>query len=900
MKKETLHNIFSTKYNSNNWRTLLKDIFRNIENSFFENPIDQKDDAITKHKGVKHIWEFGDITIADEKVIKFYEVELLPGHQVTKNRVGLRNIIHSDLIPGYVDGIIVTFYNTEANDWRFTFISKTLYWNDKNEEVKEETAPKRFTYLLGEGETVRTAVNQFSELIDKVQSQTPTLQDILDTFSVEKISKEFYHGYIKQYEVFEKYLRTTTETYQLFESLVKNSDSKEDKQAKAQFLIRNFVKKFLGRIVFLYFLQKKGWMGVPKNGDWGDGPRNFISKFFNEWDDQNNFYTDALVPLFFDTLNRDRSMDNDVFSITNTRIPYLNGGLFESSNDEPQDIVLESKLIEALLNFFGQFNFTVDENQPNDQDVGVDPEMLSNIFENLLEDNKDKGAFYTPKEIVHYMTEESLLEYLITTCTEIEETALKILVKNKEVGDLDDNEQRDIDIALDKVKICDPAIGSGAFPMGLLIEIFAIKSIIAFENGWVAGSPATIKQKIIENSIYGVDIEPGAVDIARLRFWLSLIVEEDTPHALPNLDYKIVCGDSLLSRYKLNASITKVLEHYNKGKSKEAKLNVKGYKLLMHKYLNATDKSQKEQYRSTIEEIKDAFKSDFENKDKEYIRDARGKFANLQTIDLYTGKPKGTNVQIAKAKKELSKLETERSEIEEAVKYREAVEWRFQFPNLLNNKSGAFEGFDIVIGNPPYIQLQIDQGRLAQLYEKEGYKTFVRSGDIYSLFYERGNQILKEGGVLSYITSNKWMRAKYGQSTRKYFLEDTTITKLIDFGDAQLFENATTYTNILIFKKGELKEHIPQVFDISNKYKKDDNLERCLKLNNVYAEDLNTDGFLIVDAKKLAIKKQIEKIGTPLSEWDIDIYRGILTGYNEAFIIDSATKEIWLLLTLSG
>ena len=891
MNKDTLHNIFSSKYNSTNWKQFLITIFQSIENAFFENPVDLKDSELTKHKGVKHIWEFGDITIADDKVIKLYEVELLPGHEVTKNRVGLRNIIHSDLIPGYIDGIIVTFHNPAASDWRFTFISKTLYWNDKNEEVKEETAPKRFTYLLGEGQTVRTAVNQFSELIEKIQSQTPTLQDILDTFSVEKISKEFYNGYIKQYEVFEKYLRTTTETFQIFESLVKNSATAKDKQTKAEYLIRNFVKKFLGRIVFLYFLQKKGWMGVPKNGDWGDGPRNFISKFFNEWQYKKDFYKEALVPLFFDTLNRDRSSNNDLFSITNTRIPYLNGGLFESSNDEPIDIVIEPKLIEALLSFFNQFNFTVDENQPNDQDIGVDPEMLSNIFENLLEDNKDTGAFYTPKEIVHYMTEESLLEYLITTCSEIEETALKNLVKNKEIGDLDDDEQRDIDIALDKVKICDPAIGSGAFPMGLLIEIFAIKSILAFEHGWKASSPATIKQKIIENSIYGVDIEPGAVDIARLRFWLSLIVEEDTPHALPNLDYKIVCGDSLLSRYKLNASITKVLEQYNKGRSKEDKLNVKGYKALMHKYLNASDKTQKEQYRQTIEEIKDAFKSEFEKKDKEKIRDARGTLANFQAIDLYTGKTKGTNAQIAKAKKELSKLETERSEIEEAVKYKEAIEWRFQFPNLLNNKSGDFEGFDIVIGNPPYIQLQNNQGQLAKTYETEGYKTFVRSGDIYSLFYERGNQILKEGGVLSYITSNKWMRAKYGQSTRKYFLEDTTITKLIDFGDAQLFDNATTYTNILIFKKGKLKEQTPQVFDISNKYKKDDNLERCLKLNNIYAEDLNTDGFHILEAKKHAIKKQIEKIGTPLSELDINIYRGILTGYNEAFIIDSLTKE---------
>lgn len=230
------------------------------------------------------------------------------------------------------------------------------------------------------------------------------------------------------------------------------------------------------------------------------------------------------------------------------KVPYLNGGLFEKESEKYDFLTFPADLFANLFEFFDQYNFTIFEDSPEEHTVAVDPEMLGHIFENLLEDNKDKGAFYTPKEIVHYMTQESLIEYLHTQINNADRTELENFVKNKG-SQLSKEHIQEIDQRLDDVKICDPAIGSGAFPMGLLQEIFSLKERIAYDLDYKVWNPAAVKENIIQKSIYGVDIERGAVDIARLRFWLSLIVDEEMPKALPNLDYKIVVGNSLISNF---------------------------------------------------------------------------------------------------------------------------------------------------------------------------------------------------------------------------------------------------------------------------------------------------------------------------------------------------------------
>ena len=820
MNTETLKNIFNAPYQSTIWKAFIKDIFRDIPNNFFENPIDLKDENLVKHKDVEHIWEFGDIELADNKVIKFYEVVLKENQQVTKNRVGLRSIIHTDIVPGYIDGILVTYHNHKASDWRFTFVSKSLYWDEDNNEVKTETNPKRYTYLLGQNETVKTAVKQFEWLFKQLQNHKIKLEHILRAFSVEKISKEFYDGYFHQYETFVGYIVDNPKAFSHFLGKVTQSESEKDKHEKAEHLASDFVKKFLGRMVFLYFLQKKGWMGVPSGEKWGNGQRDFLSRMFDEFPDKNNFYEKCLVPLFFHTLNEDRTANDDLFIVTNSRIPYLNGGLFEKDAVEPTTIQFESQKFIDLFAFFNNYNFTVDENSPDDQDIGVDPEMLGHIFENLLEDNKDKGAFYTPKEIVHYMTQESLIEYLHTHLPNTNKVVLTEFVKRKTKGALSDNELDDINTLLNKVKICDPAIGSGAFPMGLLHEIFALKGLIAFEQGFAAWSPARVKERIIENSIYGVDIEDGAVDIARLRFWLSLVVDEPEPRPLPNLDYKIICGNSLISRYELDVPIKHVFTELNKGR--EEKIDLAKYKELERLYMHEADHDEKDKFKKLIEEIKSAFKTSYENKDILKVSQARGESENLQRVDIF-GNTVGTKNQIADAQKKLKKLVDQRAKILDGKIYENAVEWRFEFPNLLD-ENGNFEGFDIIIGNPPYLRIQgIRKNNPAFAdYIMNRFEAATGSFDLYAIFAEKSLSLTKNKGILNFIMPVKWSNSAFGKGLRSLISKQKAAFKIISFSAHQVF-NASTYTALHWFKRDskhlsyiELNRSLKSKFELGN------------------------------------------------------------------------------------
>src|SRR5574344_278455 len=271
-----------------------------------------------------------------------------------------------------------------------------------------------------------------------------------------------------------------------------------------------------------------------------------MGNLFNNSCNKDDFLEKVLEPLFFQTLNSPRENNIAPSAVckeygSKIKIPYLNGGLFEKDELDKKQIKFKKEMFEKLFTLFSQYNFTIDETDPDDAEIGVDPEMLGRIFENLLEDNKDKGAFYTPKEIVQYMCRESLIAYLLTD-SKIQEEKIRTLVTEHTDPAFTENEKSEIKTKLDNVKICDTAVGSGAFPMGMMNELIACHSVICKEDF----DRAAIKKQIVQNNIYGVDIEKGAVDIARLRFWLAIIVDEKEPIPLPNLDYKIMQGNSLL------------------------------------------------------------------------------------------------------------------------------------------------------------------------------------------------------------------------------------------------------------------------------------------------------------------------------------------------------------------
>jgi len=886
MNRDTLYNIFKSPYQSSIWKGFLKELFRDISASYFETPVDLKDESLVKHKDVEHIWEYGDITLSDGRVIKFYEVELKENQQVTKNRVGLRNIVSGEIGFGYIDGAIITYYNKNASDWRFTFISKSLYWDEDNNEVKTETHPKRYTYLLGQNETVKTALNQFEWLFKKIKTRGIDLEDILKAFSVEKLSKEFYDGYFHQYETFVSYIVDNPKAFNHFLIQISASNTLEDKHKKAEHLVSDFVKKFLGRIVFLFFLQKKGWMGVPITKEWGEGQLDFLFRLFEEFPDKNSFYENALAPLFFRTLNVDRSKKNDIFSVTNTRIPYLNGGLFEKDETEPENIQFEPQRFIDLLAFFSQYNFTVDESSPDDQDIGVDPEMLGHIFENLLEDNKDKGAFYTPKEIVHYMTQESLIEYLNTHLENTSKEDLTVFVKQKEQGKLTENELEEINALLNKLKILDPAIGSGAFPMGLLHEIFALKGLIAFEQGYEAWSPARVKERIIENSIYGVDIEEGAVDIARLRFWLSLVVDEPTPRPLPNLDYKIICGNSLISRYSLETPINKVFSEFNKGRAEEDKVDLAKYKAIVNDYMHEANHDKKEGFKQLIEDVKNAFKTYFSSKESKKLNDKKYELNQYVNVGLFehnqTAAEKRRNTKL---RKDIAKLEQEKQDREEAKIFKEAVEWRFEFPNLLD-KEGNFEGFDIVIGNPPYLK-ERDNAHIFEPVNKSplGLKWHQGKMDFWFYFLHQSMNLINEKGVISFITSRYWLNSQGAKKLINRVEEELSFTNVVDIGKLKVFQNVAGHHMIHIYNKKYSSEFtynklFNDVKQISSPIENEnikmfslENQEVFADNNIIFNTQLNFDiqttklGFLydvsqgVVEASDKISKKQYSKLG---------------------------------------
>ena len=507
---------------------------------------------------------YGTITLDDSSEIICYEITLQPNVRLEQSKVAIQRYVRKLLVTG--QAALVNFIAPQnKNVWRLTLIAKDSELTEQG--VKEKiTHPKRYTYLLGPSETCKTAAERFEAL--SIEKQI-NFQSLVNAFSVEKLSKVFFDEYTLHYQKFCAYLQESNFRKSVFKISIpaKATQEEKDKLCKP---IRDFVKKHLGRIVFLYFVQKKGWLGAS-NTDYKDGLPDFIKKLFTQSGGNDAFYPSWLSVLFFDTLNKERA--NDDFKMPDgkkVKVPFLNGGLFDKEEYDEAVLTIPAKLFHhadfedtiltakngtsarGFLDFLDAFNFTIHEDSPDDHTVAVDPEMLGHIFENLLEDNKDKGAFYTPKEIVHYMCQESLAEYLATQLNITDENLksdVAHLVKRKEISDAVKSRLTEIDQKLDSVKICDPAIGSGAFPMGLLQEIHAIKEVIAYESSseW---KPADVKENIIQNSIYGVDIERGAVDIARLRFWLSLVVDEEKPRALPNLDYKIVVGDSLVSKFE--------------------------------------------------------------------------------------------------------------------------------------------------------------------------------------------------------------------------------------------------------------------------------------------------------------------------------------------------------------
>ncbi|MBO5627275.1 MAG: Eco57I restriction-modification methylase domain-containing protein [Prevotella sp.] len=742
--------VIESKYNRENWQILLHDIFGS-KIKFWNTPSPVQTNSQFARKA---LW-LGTITLSDEQTIAVYEVELSDNVDIERNRRGIRDMLLSSWRNNGNAGAFMFCYRKYESVLRFSYVSESWTFGEDGTYKKESTDTKRFTYLLGEGHRSRTAIQQFEKLRDSSLS----LKDLTKAFSVDAVSDMFFKGYKQQYEDIIYYVtgKRMVKVSNKWEEQQEGTPNAFIMQQFAKFpnpekAVRDYVKKLMGRLVFLQFLQKKGWLGVPVDKEWGEGDSEFIQTLFAECKDKDHFIDNELESLFND-LNSEEQKE-----LTKYRTPYLNGGLFERDASDETEFPLPAKYMQSLLDFFASNNFTIDENDPDDAEVGVDPEMLGRIFENLLEDNKDKGAFYTPKEIVSYMCRESLIAYLQT---DIEDEATKEAIRqfvtthnSKHLGSKASPLWGRLEGALRDVKICDPAIGSGAFPMGLLKELFQCRTAL---EGIEQNKASEIKKHIIQQNIYGVDIERGAVDIARLRFWLSLIVDEETPQALPNLDFKIMQGNSLLEQYKGVDLSTMTEKKYDKKEGLswfDDMVDVYRKELcdMLAKYYDCTDHKEKKELRTNI----------INNVKKQLAEQSIN--VNFGDLDL------SGNDQF--------------------------FLWHTWFYDVFSQG-----GFDIVIGNPPYV----DSETMVKVMHKERelyarkYSCARGNWDMFIVFVELGNLLLKENGIFSNIIPNKLIASKYGIELRK-LLSSKHIIEIRDYSRIDVFEDAAVYPITIVLR----------------------------------------------------------------------------------------------------
>ncbi len=890
------------------------------------------------------------------------------------------------------DSGIFIFYDTE-NNFRFSLVYADYVGR------REWSSFKRFTFFVKQGLTNKTFLDRIGGI------EFESLAKIKEAFSVDKVTKEFYKDIANWYFW-----------------AVDNSrfpDSAEEIENG-----RNIaVIRLITRLIFIWFMKELKL--IPENlfkksfaedvlKDLNDDDSTYYKAIL-----QNLFFATLSTPKEQREFAGDKRYNNgynEDFGNQNVfryhelfkkpddlksyfdDIPFLNGGLFECLDKGNEDYYIDGFTrrkkyqpvipnilffsaekekdlnkwygtknkkykVKGLLEILSSYNFTVDENTPEDLEVALDPELLGKVFENLLASfnpetsttaRKATGSFYTPREIVDYMVTESLKEYFKTHLGESEDVKLnldKLFNPLEQENPFIDNskETRRLISLIENVKIVDPAVGSGAFPMGILNKlVFVLNKIDKGNKLWKEAQLKSVeniqdsrlrdetinhienyfknknpdygrKLYLIQRCIYGVDIQQIAVEIAKLRFFISLLIDERIDKSkpnwniepLPNLDFKIMQGNSLLEEYEgIKLFDESLFENIDDSKLNQLNILKRKQKSIQDEVLvlNKNGKytaERKLEYSKKLEEV---------SRKIEALRLGRKTSDNIFDIfdtHLETNQKRDDLTKLHreyfevneksekdKIKKNIEKLEWElieatlisqgkRNKLDELDKIRKSNTkpfflWKLHFPEVFINK-----GFDIVIGNPPYIQLQKDGGKLANLYKDCGFQTFERTGDIYSLFYEKGISLLKILGHICFITSNKWMIANYGKLLREYFINLNPLI-LIDLGPG-VFENATVDVNIILIQKSENKNELIGV-EISQDARNNKLIE-YINRNLFGINYISSESWYLGNKTEQILRNKIMTNGVNLGNWGINIFRGILTGYNKAFFINNTTKE---------
>jgi len=886
-------------------RNLIKETFekpfeKDRFSNFIKNLLNQPEDAYVPYRGnyvpdaykpyislLERLYKYSD----GEHQIDILVVQLKKQTSLERARTMQRNFIawYLNGSRGGVmkDAALVAFVSPNSVDWRFSLVKMDYRFEEQNgkPKVKEEFTPaRRWSFLVGANEKSHTAQSKFVPILEDDENN-PALERLEDAFNIEKVTKEFFEKYR------DLFIRTKAE---LDKAVAANPKARADFQNKGIDTV-NLAKKLLGQMIFLYFLQKKGWFGVPRDAEWGEGSKNFLRELFAKKRAEENFFNDILEPLFYEALRIDRSHDDHYYSRFNCKIPFLNGGLFDPMHNYDwvhTDILLPDTLFsnkkktkegdegDGVLDVFDRYNFTVKEDEPFEKEVAIDPELLGKAYEKFnairLDNydeflkaqksgkkgeeskfNKQYGVYYTPREIVHYMCQQSLVNYLhsviarsdsdeaipaqqeiasgrestaprndtvakedietlILRGEQIKEHEARVDAAGKETDtysyQMPESIRRNaalIDRKIAEIKICDPAVGSGAFPVGMMSEIVRARDVL---KTWTKTdkSPYDFKRECIENSLYGVDIDSGAVEIAKLRLWLSLVVDEDDPQnikPLPNLDYKIMPGNSLLGLpdgILLDSEIKAELEQ----KKKE--------------YFYVTNPNVKQKMR---EEISGLF--------SRLVESAKQYDPTLGNVNF---------------------------------------DYHTHFSEVFHHE----KGFDIVIGNPPYINVELVSREIKNLYAKK-YSTFYKRYDVFGLFFELGLKSLVKQGTVTFIVPSQVLNNLSFKKLRELILKNQWLGEVFYLGD-KIFDTANNDVCVLFLFKPKVDSiRLVNALDFENHSATQVPVNYFDKFNGVISFSANTSTDTISD-------KIFNPAFHPIRK-DFEVFQGIVTGNNNVYIL---------------
>jgi hypothetical protein len=727
-----------------------------------------------------------------------------------KLMMGQERPVVSQLLKEHPYALFV-FSNNSLNRWHFLNVKY-------DDELTKRRVFRRIT--VGPEERLRTASERIALLdLESVGADLFGLSPLAiqrrhdEAFDVEPVTREFFKEYARVFEEVEE--------------RIEGINYKERR--------RLYTQRLFNRLMFIAFIQKKGWLKFGTDGDYLGG---LWQDFKRSGKSNRNFYRDRLKLLFFSGLNT--SNEVNVIGINRGgflkeligQVPYLNGGLFEEDDDDRDSkIVVPDECIGAIIEeLFNRFNFTVTESTPLDIEVAVDPEMLGKIFEELVTGRHETGSYYTPKPVVSFMCREALKGYLGSQLPSEDAESIERFVEEHHPEGLKNPEP--VLEALRKVRLCDPACGSGAYLLGMLHELIDLRACLFATSKLDAISTFDRKLQIIQNNLYGVDLDPFAVNIARLRLWLSLAVEYegDNPPPLPNLDFKIERGDSLTAPAPSGG-----LEQGFRKPLIDEYLKLRGEFLTAHHGRKIELRKQIDKHRETI----------------------RGWAHAGGAVDGF--------------------------------------DWAVEFIEVF-----IIGGFDIMLANPPWVRMELFK-EIKPVLRLNFPQVHEGRADLYCYFYARALELLRPGGMLVFISSNKWFRANYGAKLRQHIATTCSIRSITDFGELPVFENAATFPMIFVAQKnwsgvdasrafGEPSARVlptfTQVKSLAPPY------PNVLKLireqgQNVSIQAISGPNWTLTGASSVAQLQQMEASGRTLAEYVRGrVFYGVKTGLNKAFVID--------------